>query len=118
MYGLKPDLDLSFFAGRYLSQICIGVADCILNFDDELTILVTSAIGYLDTKDAYFRGEDFRKAFPHIACLLNKTVSHAQGTPDGTLQIYFRDAGRLDIFDDSKQFESYVISHKEKRIVV
>ena len=33
MYGLKPDVDLSFFVGRELNQLAVGPYDIQFHFD-------------------------------------------------------------------------------------
>jgi hypothetical protein len=118
MYGLPVGVDLSFFRARTLIQICVGGHDIIFNFDDTLSISVTSAIGYTASKDVYRRYEDFPQAMSHVVALLNGVVAAAKGASDGTLNIEFSNGARLDIFDDSQQFESYVIRHRDRLIVV
>jgi len=111
-------VDLDFFLGKTLIQVCIGANDCNLNFDDGLRISVTSVIGCVESNNVYRKYEDFRQAAPNLVALLDRVVMSAREVTGGTLSIEFRGGGRLDIYDDSKEYESYVIRHKDKQIVV
>ena len=111
-------MDLSFFCGRTLIQVCIGANDCNFNFDDGLKISVTSAIGCMESNNVYRKYEDFRQAASHMVALLDRVVMSVRESPGGTLSIEFRGGGRLDLYDDSRQYESYVITYGDKLIVV
>ncbi len=118
MYGLPPDMDLDFLCGCELIQICVGANECILNFHPDLSILITSQIGYLNSGGEYKRFIHFPDAVASISVLLGQQISAVTGHPDGTLRLFFASNARLDLFDDSKQFESYVIKGKGQLIVV
>jgi hypothetical protein len=118
MYGLPPDLDLNFLSGKSLLQICVGVHDLILNFDRSVSITVTSSIGCAIAGGPHRKFEDFRQAAAVAVVLLYQTVTSAKGDADGTLSMEFHDGGHLDIYDDSKEYESYTIRHGEKLFVV
>ena len=45
-------------------------------------------------------------------------VSKAKGRTDGTLRLSFSRGGVLEIYDDSKQYESYQIQHGKDLYVV
>ena len=118
MYGLPANVNLDFFRGQRLIQVCIGANDCILRFDNGLSILITSAVGWMESDGTYRRSEDFRQAAVYLVGLLDRIVESARDASGGTLNVEFRDGGGLDIYDDSKQFESYVITCGSKQIVV
>ena len=118
MYGLPPDIDLSFFHNRTLEQVCIGAADLILHFDEGVSLTVTSSIGWVGPHGARNTYEDFPQAASAVAGLLSDVVVLARGNPEGTLTLEFRKGAKLEFYDDSKQYESYVIKSKGKEIVV
>jgi hypothetical protein len=118
VYGLPANVNLDFFRGQRLMQVCIGVNDCILHFDNGLRILITSAVGWNESNGTYRRYEDFRQAASYLVGLLDRIVESAMDAGGGTLSIEFQWRRRLDIYDDSKQFESYVITCGSKQIVV
>ncbi len=118
MYGLPPDIDLSFFAGQKLIQVCVGFHDLILHFDEGVSATITSAVGCRNRHEMSCRFEEFPVAASAVAGFLNKVVKCARGDTDGTLTIEFEGDEWLEMYDDSEQFESYVIKHGDREIVV
>ena len=118
MFGLPRNVDLSFFVDRAVSQVCFGAHDLILNFSDELSVSVTSLIEFKDAKGEAVRSEDFREVASALVSLIDRTVVSVNGEMDGTLDLIFDNGARLSIFDRYKQYESYVIKHRETLIVV
>jgi hypothetical protein len=53
-----------------------------------------------------------------VVGFIHETVVSAKGDAKGTLTLEFSGGGRLSIFDDSKQFESYQIKNADVLIVV
>jgi hypothetical protein len=119
MYGLPHDVDLSFFLQKTLVQICFGGADLGLNFHGGVSVMVTGRIGFVFPGGKQETFEDYRLAAPFLLQLLNENVSMVKGDRNGTLRLGFLEKGTLEIYDDSQQFESYVIRKLgEKEIVV
>lgn len=118
MNGLPPDLDLSFFENKTLIQVCVGFNELILVFEPRILVTVTSSIGYVHSHKRVDRFESFPVAASVVCQLLNRAVDSAAGTPDGTLRLEFSGGGHLELYDDSKQFESYVIRFGDTTIVV
>jgi hypothetical protein len=118
MNGLPPDLDLSFFHGKILIQLCMGFSDLIFRFDPDISVTVTSSVGYRHDSERLDRFESLSLAACAIRELLNRKVISANGDPKGTLTLGFSGGNQIEIYDDSKQYESYVIKHGEKLIVV
>ena len=118
MYGLPHNTSLAFFNGKTLLQVCFGAHDLLLNFDGDVSVMVSSSVGCMDSGGAIQRYDDFRDAAPALLTLLNQTVMSAEGGREGTLTLRF-DGGRpLAIYDDSKEYESYTIKNGEQLIVV
>jgi hypothetical protein len=42
-----------------------------------------------------------------MTAFLGAAISKVEGMPDGTLTLDFNNAGRVTVYDDSKQYESY-----------
>jgi hypothetical protein len=89
----------------------------ILNFDEPLSITVMSPVACVlaGTSQKY---DDYRNAARVVVFLLQDEVEVANGDADGTLALQFHSGGRLDIYDDSKQYESYIIRNGGAVIVV
>ncbi len=117
MYGLPVNVDLTFFQGKTLLQMCIGAHDLILNFDGRVCVTVTSSIE-CSTPNGDRKYEDFRNGACSVAVFINDVVEAAIGDSEGTLQLSFNGGGHLAIFDDSKQYKSYTIKTEDRLIVV
>ncbi len=118
MYGLPKDLSLEFLFGQTLLQVCIGAHDLILNFDNDVSMTVTSRIGCAGADATEHEYDDFKKAASDLMVFLNQTIAKAEGREDGTLRLAFDTGETLTIYDDSAEYESYTIRHGEKVIVV
>jgi hypothetical protein len=118
MNGLPNNINLDFFHGQTLLQICVGANEMIWNFDGYVSIIVTSSFACTPVGGARHGYDDFRSAVGDVAYLVHEIVKSAKGTPDGTLTLEFGDGSRIELYDDSKQFESYVIRNGDEVIVV
>ena len=118
MHRLPPDIDLTFLREKPLFQVCIGQNEMILNFDESVSITVTSRIGITGRLEKFDTYEDFTKAAPAVLALLHDVVTAAEGDTDGTLTLTFRSGIKLEFFDTTERYESYLVKHGDKVIVV
>lgn len=118
MYGLDPELDLSFLVGCDLLQVAVGENEVILNFTSETSIMIASAIRLDEANREGDVIEDSRNAGAVLLDLLGGTITVARGSADGTLSLTWSDEHRLTIFDSWPSYESYTITHAEDVIVV
>lgn len=118
MYGLPKGADFTFLESLTLLQICFGEHDLILNFDDA-SITIMSAIR-IKNSDALGIQKyiDYRSAAPQILNLIGKSLMEVTTEEPGTLVLTFADACRLCIDDDSSDFESFIIEHRDRTWVV
>ena len=118
MYGLDPNLDLSFLVACELIQVAVGEHEVILNFTSETSIMVASAVrldGPNRDRDVI---EDSRTAGAALLDLLGATIMAASGAAEGTLSLTRSDEHRLTIFDSRPTYESYTITHVDRTIIV
>jgi len=118
MYGLPRDLDLSFFLEKTLLQVCVGANELILNFHDRVSITVMSSIGLALSNGVHRKYESFPEAAGIVVGLLDQTIASATAGDDGTLSLQFHGGGQVDIYDDSKQYESYTITSGDRLFVI
>jgi hypothetical protein len=127
MYGIEPTADLSFLREKTLIQVCFGPYDLQLRFAEEDTsISIQSTVGYGRPDGDFLRrtiGKDEgRSSILEDPCplldLLNQRVVGVSWTSDGTTSLEFENGSRLQIYDDSRQFESYNIWHNRKLLVI
>ena len=118
MYGLDPNLDLSFLVACELIQVAVGEHKVILNFSSETSIMVASAVRLDGPNRDGDVIEDSRTAGAALLDLLGATIMAASGAAEGTLSLTRSDEHRLTIFDSWPTYESYTITHVDRTIVV
>jgi hypothetical protein len=64
------------------------------------------------------RYDDFRQAASDLVTLIDQRIVSAESDGAGTLTLEFDVGGRLSIYDDSRQYESYTIKNAGQLIVV
>ena len=118
MYGLPESVDLGFLSGSTLVQICVGENDLILNFYKDVSITVESCVGCEDGSGAVQRFGDFRQAAGMLFAFLGQDVRVAVRASQTTLVLEFESGKRIEIYDDSEQFESFVIRYEGKYHII
>lgn len=117
MHGLPKGIDVSFFVGQMLTQLCFGGNDLVLNFADDLSVSVTSSVE-LETGESEMEIEDFKADGAPLLALIERTIEAATPHEDGTLELRFDNDTVLRLLDDSPHYESYVIWHGKETIAV
>lgn len=118
MYGLPEDIDLTFLHGKELLQVCIGLNEVILNFHGQVSITVESEFTHMARTGEVTRFQDCRSSALALASFLGISLSTVKGAADGTLTLCFSNEEILEVYDDSKEFESYQIRIGSRLIVV
>lgn len=117
MYGLKITENLSFLLNACVSQIVVSQSALKIDFDQQtrLTIFSTFAMKIADQAMMQFNGstEDAAALFP----LIGDVITTAKATTSGGLHLNFKSGALLEVFDDSKQYESFTISNGDQLIV-
>ena len=118
MYGLKSGTDLNFLKGRTLIQACFGPHDLILNFDENVSISIWSALSLGQSRARPQRHSAFAEVSREVLGLLEKEVLEVGWTPGGTVSLTFEGHQHLELYDDNAGYESYAISGPAGLIVV
>ena len=120
MYGLKKEINLSFFVGCELSQIAIGLFQVQFHFDDSVSLSVEAEFRYFDGQQEWNWIQE--PSSPDVAArtvaLLGARVTHFHSELNGTLSLTFSNGHRLTVLDSSKEYESYGINHHGEIIIV
>ena len=128
MYGLKPDVDLSFFVGRELNAVTVGPADVQFNFDGPvlspgvqslLSLAVQNQIEHSSkgVVNEWDGDENMPLSAASLLGLLGSSVVSVQGDPDGTLTLEFSNGDSVTVFD-CEHYEAYQICYEDQRIYV
>jgi len=97
--------------GSALLQVCIGQNEVILRFDREISITIESRFLVRDPDGYEAVFESAPRAAALLADLLADSVTEVLGDKDGTLRMSFAKGGILEVYDSSKDYESYQIQH-------
>lgn len=115
MYGVPADLDLAELYGGSLDQICIGPSDLQPRFSTghHFSVwggwkLVESNGALLDEALVEEPGNRTRSGW-RISELLAETVTTVEIDPPQSLSLRFNSGRTLTLFDDSQQYESFLI---------
>lgn len=123
MYGLQANVDLSFFVGRTLGDISFSEHSIVLNFDGQkieprVSLGIQSAVSLKILDGKKYEWEDFRQGASFLVALIGNTVAAVKGNVNGTLTIEFQEGSILEVYDNSKQYESYQIRLGPEFIIV
>lgn len=118
MYGLPKNIDLNFLKGIQLIQICISFNHVIMRFDNDVTISVESVFKlFTDEGEVRFHSENISINTDFIN-LLGETIIGLEAYESGTLVLYFENGSKVELYDDSKKYESYEIRGNGRTITV
>lgn len=115
--GLPKDVDSSLFKDHRLVRICIASRSLTLRFHPEVKLTITSSIGCKNPSAALRRYQDYAVAAPLLMEYLDKRVTEIEGTND-KLRLLFEGNRVLEIYADSRAFESFSIESAESDILV
>jgi hypothetical protein len=118
MYGLKQEIDLSFLRDKELIQVCVGVYQLQFAFTESVNVSVEGRCEIqCDGGRALWEPKSLTGASAALR-LLGAVVKEVHGSPDGTLTLDLIPDGRLIVFDNSREYESYTITRPGETIVV
>ena len=118
MYGLPPDLDLSFWSGTTLDQVCVGQNDVQLHFSLPVVSLMAQTSYRVTTSTGSSVYENSPRGASHLIELLGMTVTRAFDNGQGTLRIEFGESITVEVFDEDPNYECYQVEHDGQLIIV
>lgn len=117
MYGLPCDIDLEFFVDRTLLQVCVGENEVQLHFDSGVSLMISCNVRTTRGADSLML-DDIPELGRALTKWLGARVVSAAGDARGTLRLGWSDASTVEIFDTWDSYESYVVTHGARTIVV
>jgi len=117
MYGLPKDFKGEFLVGRTLELICFAQYQVNLHFDENVSIVVESALSHQESSNSAIRRVKIPVAQSDLMVLLGHSILKAFGDDEGTLTIEF-DNGRVLQCFDQPAYEAYHIIQGEDEIIV
>lgn len=113
MFGLPADFDGSFLVGLTLEMICFTENQVNLHFGADTMIRIESAYSYNGNEPV-----DVPVCQSNLMELLGSSVLVTHGDASGTLSLTFNQGRTLKVYDTTEQYESYIITHGGKEIIV
>jgi hypothetical protein len=110
MYGLSPDIDLSFLAGRQLEQLCLGQYQVQLRFDGDVEISIEGEFTFDGTRREVGEGHVL-----HVLLGLKIDAVRHEGDGDVALSL---GQHALTIHDSKEHYESYQLYAPGRNIIV
>jgi Family of unknown function (DUF6188) len=111
------DMDLSFFLGQSVDQICFGSYQIQFNFSKGASLSAESRV-ILNTSSGAF---EFNQPYKHageLLTLLEAEIAKAETEQNGDLLLGFSSGCTLRILNDNGRYESYQIRNGQASIVV
>lgn len=118
MYGLKKDIDLSFFLGSELIQVCIGLHQLILNFSGDISIALECEFSHSSKGRALNKSSELPDSACSLITTLGCCVTDINNLGNGNLEIKLSNGDIIQIIDSNKDYESYWITTPTENIIV
>jgi len=119
MYKLPDNVDLTFFKGSLLLQICIGANEVILRFENQISITIqTDIVHKSQSGDVTAIYKSITTSASMLVSFLHYKITEAIAIDPSTISLRFSNGEYLEIYDTSTQYESYQINHGDKTIIV
>ena len=109
MYRLPRNIDLDFLIEKELESVSIAFNSLVLNFDEPIRMTINSRCTYKLSTGYLIEIEDYPKEASLICKLLGKKIVKADGDEFGTLTLAFDNGDVFSVYDDSENYESYMI---------
>ena len=117
MYGLREDIDLTYFIGKGLIELGVGQFGFGLNFGDNISISVEAG-GFSLNNTRYKNQQESQKGHLLHILLGKKIIDAKHGKEAGDLQLDFEGNNQLILHDDSEWYESYTFWDPKGLVVV
>lgn len=117
MYGLPINTDLNFLIGQELIQVCIGANDLLLNFSEGCRITILSKCGLIE-RDKELSIENYPENASLICSLIGEKIADFEIINKGVLILKLNNDRYFVLYDDSDNFESYIIKSSDNEIIV
>jgi len=118
MYGLPKNVDLAFLKGKELLQVCLGENEVIMNFFEATSITIQTTIYHYEEDRLVGVFGNAPASAATVVRFLGHTIADFQTSEDGTLRLKFSNGESLEIRDEDKHYECYLIGHQGKMVVV
>lgn len=127
MYGLSPDLDLTFLRGLELMKVCVSPVQVQFHLcqpgtttsDTGISVEISYTHRHND-KENEWSPETFMplSSSCSVLLLIGASIVSVKGDPDGTLEIEFSNGDSVTFYDETTMYEAYHIWHGNDPLIV
>lgn len=116
MNGISQNEDLSDLIDKVIIQICIGLHEIVINFDDDSYITLECLFSF-NAKD-WHDMKNIVSSCKQFVKLLGKKVICGEIVNDKTVMLRFECGEKLYFNDSNEYYESFQIKMPNKHIIV
>ena len=125
MYGLSPDIDLTFLRGMELIKVCVSPVQAQFHLsrpgtttsDTGISVEISYTHRHNDREDEWSFDMPLSSSCS-VLLLIEASIVNIKGDPDGTLEIEFSNGDSLIFYDETEMYEAYHIWHGSDPLIV
>jgi hypothetical protein len=109
MKGLPRDIDLTPLVQSTVIQLCFGLHQLQIHFDNACQIIIEGACELQQSGQPALRIEDFVSSGSALCGVIGERTRSATRTESGGLLLMFEDGAKLECLRDTDAFEAFQI---------
>ena len=127
MYGLSPNIDLTFLRGLELLKVCVSPVQVQFHFcqpgtttsDTGISVEISYTHRHNDQEDEW-APETFMplSSSCSVLLLIGTSIVSIKGDPDGTVEIEFSNGDSVTFYDETTMYEAYHIWHGTDPLII
>ncbi|MCD4825461.1 MAG: DUF6188 family protein [Phycisphaerae bacterium] len=118
MYGIPQDVKMSVLVGKEVAQLCIGLYQVQVNFDDETSISIEGRFNHLTNVAMEFQSNQLASTAKTMVSLLGTKIVAVEREDADTMLFSFSNGESLRLFDSNQDCESFQITGRDIEIIV
>ena len=118
MYEIPSNFDFSFMKDRVLLQLGIGQNEIILNFDNDIRILIEVPIKLKSPNEKVVICDAHGADCIGLPAVLGRHVTECKMINSKAIKILFEDGTLLELEDKKERYESFSIKQGENFLLV
>ena len=118
MYGLPNDFEPNLFVGRRVESITFAENVVVLSFSEELTVSISGTVLYQESPDSTVKRERPPVSHTSLVGAVGRAVEGTELKSPQELILRLEGHFSVTLLDDSEAYECYMISMRDREIVV
>ena len=118
MIHLESEKDFEFLKYKDLVQVCVGLNQVILRFDDDIVISIETPLTLQNEAGSKITYESNKDIGKELMSLLGERIVNVSVVRPRILRLAFNTGTVVDLIEDEEPYESFHIKSKGRVIVV